>query len=117
MPLSTIREKWQNILREALRLNASLALGLTNCFASSVSGNRITLTVSFAFHRDQLMKPENRLTLEKAFDTILGSVPEIIVVTAGSEKPIETPAADATTTPLLNKAMELLGGTLVEEGA
>lgn len=115
MPLDTIRAKWQNILREALRLNASLALGLTNCFASHVSGNRITLTVSFAFHRDQLMKPENRLTLEKAFDTILGSVPEIIVVIAGSEKPVEAKAVNEKTEPLLNKAMEMLGGTLITD--
>lgn len=115
MPLDTIRAKWQNILREALRLNASLALGLTNCFASNVSGNRITLTVSFAFHRDQLMKPENRLTLEKAFDTILGSVPEITVVIAGSEKPLETKPVNEKTEPLLNKAMEMLGGTLITD--
>jgi DNA polymerase-3 subunit gamma/tau len=117
MPLDTIQAKWQNILREALRLNASLALGLTNCFASQVSGNRITLTVSFAFHRDQLMKPENRLTLEKAFDTILGSVPEITVIVAGSDKSAETKPADAKNEPLLSKAMELLGGKLIEEGA
>jgi DNA polymerase-3 subunit gamma/tau len=112
--LETIREKWQNILREALRLNASLALGLTNCFVSDVTGNRITLTVSFAFHRDQLMKKENRLTLEKAFDTILGSVPEITVIIAGSEtaqKAEETEKQD----PLLSKAMELLGGKLVTD--
>ncbi|MFZ1719751.1 MAG: hypothetical protein WAU28_00185, partial [Candidatus Moraniibacteriota bacterium] len=115
LPLDTIRTKWQNILREALRLNASLALGLTNCYASHVSGNRITLTVSFAFHRDQLMKPENRLTLEKAFDTILGSVPEIIVITAGSEKPVEAKAVNEKTEPLLSKAMEMLGGTLVTD--
>ena len=115
LPLDTIREKWQNILREALRLNASLALGLTNCYASHVSGNRITLTVSFAFHQDQLMKPENRLTLEKAFDTILGSVPEIIVVTAESEKPTEAKRIDKKTEPLLSKAMEMLGGKLVTD--
>ncbi len=116
LPLSSIQEKWANILREALRLNASLALGLANCFASHVSGNRITLTVPFAFHRDQLMKKENRLTLEKAFDTILGSVPEIIVVIAGSEKPVEAKAVSEKTEPLLSKAMEMLGGKLVEEG-
>ncbi len=116
IPLETIQSKWKNILREALRLNASLALGLTNCFISDVSGNRITLTVSFTFHRDQLMKPENRLTLEKAFDTILGSVPEITVVIAGSEKN-EASATDTAKEPLLSKAMELLGGKLVEEGA
>jgi len=114
--LETIHNKWQNILREAIRLNASLALGLTNCFASDVSGNRITLTVTFAFHRDQLMKQENRLTLEKAFDTILGSVPEITVVIAGSEKAAAA-ATQSTDEPLLSKAMELLGGKLVEEGA
>lgn len=116
IPLATIQEKWPNILREALQLNASLALGLSNCYASNVSGNRITLTVSFAFHRDQLMKQENRLTLEKAFDTILGSVPEITVVVTGSEKPAEAKAIDEQHDPLLSKAMELLGGTLVEEG-
>jgi DNA polymerase-3 subunit gamma/tau len=113
MSLEAIQNKWQNILREAIRLNASLALGLTNCFASNVSGNRITLTVTFAFHRDQLMKQENRLTLEKAFDTILGSVPEITVIVAGSEKEaISAPVADE---PLLSKAMEMLGGTLVTD--
>jgi len=113
IPLETIQNKWQNILREAIRLNASLALGLTNCFISDVSGNRITLTVSFAFHRDQLMKQENRLTLEKAFDTILGSVPEITVITLGNDKQAtETKAKEE---PLLSKAMELLGGTLVAD--
>lgn len=112
--LETIHNKWQNILREAIRLNASLALGLTNCFVSDVSGNRITLTVTFAFHRDQLMKQENRLTLEKAFDTILGSVPEITVVIAGSEK-ADTAAEPSADEPLLSKAMELLGGTLVTD--
>ena len=112
--LETIQSKWPNILREAIRLNASLALGLTNCFASDVSGNRITLTVSFAFHRDQLMKQENRLTLEKAFDTILGSVPEITVVITGSEK-TATAAEPSAGEPLLSKAMELLGGTLVTD--
>ncbi len=61
------------------------------------------------------MKPENRLTLEKAFDTILGSVPEIIVVTAGNEKLAEAKAVNEQTEPLLSKAMEMLGGTLVTD--
>lgn len=112
--LDTVQSKWQNILREAIRLNASLALGLTNCFVSNIAGNRITLTVSFAFHRDQLMKQENRLTLEKAFDTILGSVPEITVIVAGSEKE-SAAVTQSTDEPLLSKAMEMLGGTLVTE--
>lgn len=109
--IETVRARLSEIEREALRLNASLTLALTNSFLANIEGNTVFFAAKFPFHRDQLMKPENRLTLEKAFATILGCELSVSVIL---EKDLEQPKSD-TENPLLSKAMEMLGGKLVPE--
>ncbi len=111
--IETVRARLSEIEREALRLNASLTLGLTNSFLTKIEGKTVFFAAKFPFHRDQLMKQENRLTLEKAFATILGYELSVTVIL---EKDLEQPKKSDASNPLLSKAMEMLGGKLVPEG-
>lgn len=100
-----VRDRWQEILREATRINASLTLALSNASPREVSGDRITLAVRFPFHRDRLVDPGNALTLREAFDTILSASTRVSVVV--------DPSAGKTDNPLVSKALNALGGEIV----
>ncbi len=73
--LTHIKEQWLAILHTAKKLNASISLGLSTARPSEVSGNTIIIAVKYPFHKERLEEKANQLTLEKAFDTILGARP------------------------------------------
>ena len=71
--LSHIKESWSAILDTAKRLNASISLGLSTARPVETTGSTIVIAVKYPFHKERLEEKANQLTLEKAFDTILGA--------------------------------------------
>lgn len=104
--LSRVRREWRAILQHAKHLNASLGVALSTTELFVGEENYVVLEVKYPFHKDRLEKPENRLTIDTAFATILGfRVPWIVRVAKREEE---------TQSPLLNQALEALGGKLVQ---
>lgn len=103
-----VRREWRTIVETAKRLNASLGVALSTTELSIADEQTAVLGVKYPFHKERLEKPENRLTIDTAFATILGfQVPWVIQV---AEK-IETEPAS----PILSQALETLGGKLVAD--
>ncbi|MBI2439253.1 MAG: DNA polymerase III subunit gamma/tau [Candidatus Moranbacteria bacterium] len=115
LSLADILEKWQRILDTAKNLNASLTLALSTASPIRVEGNTITLAVKYSFHKERLEEPANQLTLKKAFDTILTSQITVRIVLDGEK--VEKKNDSFLTHPLVNQAMELLGGRVIPENS
>lgn len=119
--LYDVDKNWRAITQEICANNASLATLLPTCRVVGVEGNSIIIATKFPFHRDKLKEQSNQLTVESAFDKILGSQLRLKAVTmeeAGisvqesakpgiEEKPKETSS-------LLSDAAGIMGGTIVE---
>lgn len=103
--LAKVASRWPAIVAHAKSLNASLGVALSTT-ELSLEGGVAALKVKYPFHKDRLEKPENRLTIDTAFATILGfRVPWEVRVT-------ET-ASTNSHPPIINQALEALGGKLV----
>ncbi|MDD2766501.1 MAG: DNA polymerase III subunit gamma/tau [Candidatus Moranbacteria bacterium] len=117
--LETVQKNWHEVLTTAKKLNASLTLALTTARPIETTGNIITIAVKYPFHKERLDEAGNQLTLATAFDTILKSKTRIKIML---ETSTITPTENHTATqeqvstidnPLINQAMEMLGGKLV----
>lgn len=112
--LSAIEKSWQAILNAAKRLNASISLALSNSRPIETDGFTITIAVKYPFHKERLDEPANRLTLEKAFDTILGARTKLRIVLESASLSQEAKQS-VQENPLIHQAMEMLGGRIVPE--
>ncbi len=110
--LSHIKEHWLAILNTAKHLNASISLGLSTARPSEVSGNTIVIAVKYPFHKERLEEKANQLTLEKAFDTILGAKMKLVIVLEAKET---SEMKEADQNPLISQALSMLGGRVVSE--
>jgi DNA polymerase-3 subunit gamma/tau len=110
--MDDVRNRWHGVMDKAKELNASLALALLNCQPLRLEGSTIVLGVKFPFHKEKLNTAENRLTVEKAFDTILGAKTKVQVVVDESAAPAPQ-GASAMDNPLLAQAVSILGGQVV----
>ncbi|MFZ2300207.1 MAG: DNA polymerase III subunit gamma/tau [Candidatus Moraniibacteriota bacterium] len=112
--LAKIQESWGAILHTAKQLNASLTLALSTARPLETRGSTITIAVKYPFHKERLDEQANRLTLKTAFDTILKSKVKIRIVLESTEKQKQD-TSSLLSNPLVNQAMDLLGGTLIKE--
>jgi len=121
LSLEVIKREWSTILTTAKKLNASLTLALTTARPIMTENNIITIAVKYPFHKERLDEKGNQLTLTTAFDTILKSKTRIKIVLENSSSlsKEEHKNTDEETisqkNPLISQAMEMLGGTLVNE--
>ncbi len=110
--LSHIREHWHAILDTAKRLNASLTLGLSTARPVETTGSTIVIAVKYPFHKERLEDKANQLTLQKAFDTILGAQ-TTLVIKLDDAKTAENDAESDN--PLISQALDMLGGRVITE--
>jgi DNA polymerase-3 subunit gamma/tau len=111
--LAHIKEHWLAILDTAKKLNASLSLGLSTARPIETSGSTIVIAVKYPFHKERLEESANQLTLQKAFDTILGSKTKLVIRLDDTKNATADAAADEN--PLINQALSMLGGRVVTE--
>lgn len=109
--LHTITDVWSDLLSMAKRLNASLNLALSTAHPVEVRGNVVTIAVKYPFHKERLDERANQLTLATAFDTILKSKMKIKIIVEGT--PTEEKKETEKRNPLINQAMEMLGGKMI----
>lgn len=123
LTMDDVRMNWNKILEQIKPLNHSLQALLFSCQVFSVSGGTVTLATPYDFYKEKLNDPKNRLTVETVFGKILESQIFIKTVTnkeVGIEtKPAysqnDTPKSDGQQDSLLASAMEIMGGSVVQE--
>lgn len=111
--LSHIKEQWLAILNTAKHLNASISLGLSTARPIETTGSTIVIAVKYPFHKERLEEKTNQLTLEKAFDTILGAKMKLVIVLESAQNEAETKEEN----PLISQALSMLGGRVVTENS
>ncbi len=111
--LSHIKEHWLAILDTAKKLNASLSLGLSTARPIETTGSTIVIAVKYPFHKERLEEKANQLTLEKAFDTILGAKMKLVIKLDETKTAASSQSVDEN--PLINQALSMLGGHVVTE--
>ena len=116
--LAHIQASWSAILETAKHLNASISLGLSTARPVETNGSTIVIAVKYPFHKERLEEAANQLTLEKAFDTILGAKMKLVIRVDDSLKAREANAAnEADSNPLINQALSMLGGRVVTDNS
>ncbi len=119
-----INDSWSKILEEIKPYNHSLSALLLGCKVKNISGKNITLATPYSFHKERIENSQNKLTIEKVFSKILG----LSVSVQAELDPSITPKKDIVTetgkdnskeksgkqNDLLNSAMEIFGGKIVE---
>lgn len=124
--LNDVKTHWKQFIVETKAINHSLSAVLQSCQPISVDAGIISIAAKFTFHKDKLNEYGNKLTLEETFAKILGLRLLIKVITAqeagitiasslnqpSSSAPVEQEPSE--TSSLLNDAMNLMGGTIVE---
>jgi len=113
--LSAVRESWAAILNTAKHLNASLSLALSTARPVETEGATIVIAVKYPFHKERLEEKNNRLTLEKAFDSILGQNFKLSIVLEESTIMKDEPKKEHMENPLVTQAVAMLGGRIVTE--
>ncbi len=111
--LEEIRQKWPIFINAVKDINASLSVALQSTRPVAADGNNLTLATKYTFHKERLEDSSNRLTLEQAFGTILGSY---LSISIAEKREDEAPTEDCTSmerSPLISDALSLLGGQVL----
>ncbi|MEI9967070.1 MAG: DNA polymerase III subunit gamma/tau [Candidatus Moraniibacteriota bacterium] len=106
--LSRVHDAWNDILATARELNASLSLALSTARPFAIEEDTIRIAVRYPFHKERLDDPANQLTLQEAFDRILGSKMRLEIVLE-TEQVTEKAKSN---NPLVDQALSLLGGRI-----
>ncbi|MCX6763549.1 MAG: DNA polymerase III subunit gamma/tau [Candidatus Moranbacteria bacterium] len=123
LDIEKIKRNWNKLLEEIKPHNHSLKALLSNCTVVSVAGQEITIATSYDFYKEKLNERSSRLTVEEVFGSILGLPISIKAVTKKeiglSEETIsKEPASQEKSGAqdgLLNSALEILGGKVINE--
>lgn len=109
--LTIFTQRWQKCVARVQEKNSSLAALLSTAKLTGFKDNKLTLTVPYTFHQEKLLDGENRLTIEDSVGTICGLDIKIDAIIEVKE---ETKNSNATPSELLNQAMHMMGGQVVE---
>lgn len=113
-----VQSKWNQLLVDIQPYNHSLKALLLNCQATGIEGDTIVVATPYEFYNERLQENGNRLTIEDVFSKILGcKVKMKIVVDKNLVKKNSDHLAeknDSVQNPLLDSAMEIMGGKIVE---
>ncbi len=123
--IEDIREKWREIIKETKPFNHSISLFLMNCEPFKIEGNCLAIVTKYKFYKDKLGEVQNKLTIENVLAKILGSKLKVKFLSedeAGIKIKSQSAPKDSSssqkpreTSSLLNDALEMMGGKIVEE--
>jgi hypothetical protein len=111
-----VHEKWNQFLEEIKPHNHSLKALLSNCQISGVKGQEVTLCTSYDFYKGRLNEVTNRATMEKVLGNILGQ--KVLLKTITNKEaglPDAPKESGEKKNSLIQSALEILGGKVVEE--
>jgi hypothetical protein len=121
-----VKKHWKQFIIDTKSKNHSLSAVLQSCQPVGVEAGIVTVATKFTFHKDKLNEYGNKLTLEETFAKILGLRLLIKVITAEEagitiasslNQHVSTGTVEQAsheTSSLLNDAMNLMGGNIVE---
>jgi len=124
--INDVKKNWGRFIIDTKAKNHSLSAVLQSCQPVSVEAGIVTVATKFTFHKDKLNEYGNKLTLEETFAKILGLRLLIKVITAEeagitiasslnqNTNPAPTEQTPHETSSLLNDAMNLMGGNIVQ---
>jgi DNA polymerase-3 subunit gamma/tau len=107
LELSTVQERWPEVLAAARRESVHLQAYLRAGEPVAVTGDSLTLEVKTDFHRGMLEQPANRQKVEAVLARVFGR-PLKLVITAGR------PPVDGVNQEVLDKLVEYFGPDKVE---
>lgn len=121
--IDDVKDVWKRFLEEIKPYNHSLNALLSNCQPAKVEGITVTIAAKYAFHRDKANETANKLTIEKVLGKLLGSRVKVCAVSeeeagikiVSKNTPPVTAKEPGTQDSLLNDAMSIMGGKVVEE--
>jgi DNA polymerase-3 subunit gamma/tau len=127
--IGKIEDNWNVFLKEIKPFNHSLASFLSNCKPLEISGNTLVLVVPYNFYKDKLKEVQNKLTVEEVLAKIFKCTLRLKVLCeeeAGikikirpseiSDEPGQKEEKKPSeTSSLLDEAMKIMGGKMVEE--
>jgi hypothetical protein len=108
--LEIVQKEWHAIINKVKLLNAGLSVALQNARLVTLEDNQLHIAVKYKFHQERLNEATHRLTLQEAFDTILGTHLAFCIVQEASTVRAEEPRPED---PLVQHALELLGGSVL----
>ncbi len=106
---SQIQKAWPHVIATIKHDNLPLASLLSHAFPKQIAGNDLIIVVKYDIHKDKILEQKNKLTIIKAFATIITS-PINIRVEVVSEEDFLT----CSPSELLARARDLMGGTVLE---
>ena len=113
-----VRNNWKRLLVDIKPFNHSLNALLSNCKPIETKNNEIILATPYGFYKDKLDIPSNKLTVEEVFGKILGFQIRVSILVDKNVFP-EKEAGEAErpgeNQSLLDDALEIMGGKIVEE--
>jgi DNA polymerase-3 subunit gamma/tau len=118
LTIEEVKDKWSQFLEAIKPHNHSLKALLSNCRVSGVKGQGILLRTSYDFYKERLNEPRNKAAMEEVLGNILGQ--KVILKTVTNKEASVANQQSATDNeqqrnPLLQSALEILGGKVVEE--
>ncbi len=108
--LEVVEREWRAIINKVKLLNASLSVALQSAQLVSIQNNTLLIAIKYKFHQERLNEAPNRLTLQEAFDTILGTRLAFSIVSETKTEDLKPKEAN---NPLIDHALELLGGSVL----
>jgi DNA polymerase III subunit gamma/tau len=116
-----IKDNWGNILKATRPHNHSLMALLSNCEPIRIEDGKILIATKYSFYKDKLNGKSIRPIIEEVIDKILNSRVSVRFVTeeeagvkiSGPQQTVNNPESKGSGS-LLDEAMKLMGGKIVE---
>lgn len=129
LAIDDVKYKWKEIIKETKPYNHSLSAFLLNCQPIEIKDGYLVIVTKYKFYKDKLSEVQNKLTIEKVLAKILGSEIRVkflsedeagVKIKTKSPVPKDSSSSEKLNVPretksLLNDAMEMFGGKIVEE--
>ena len=118
LSVAAVEARWPAMLELLGRRRKVTAL-LRDARVAAVQADAVTLEFDYAFHAEQVEKPENRLVTEKALQRVFGRPLRARVVVKGAAERRTVAASPERTDPVVRHALKTVfpGATIIDEAA
>ena len=118
LSVAAVEAQWPAMLELLGRRRKVTAL-LRDARVTAVQADAVTLEFDYAFHAEQVEKPENRLVTEKALQRVFGRPLRARVVVKGAAERSTVAASPERTDPVVRHALKTVfpGATIIDEAA
>ena len=105
-----VSSKWAQVVSRIMEINGPLAHLLKSSQFISAHGGIIKVEVKYKFHKQNLEHPKNQQVIRQVFKEVYGQNLALV----GEVRPLQDTASQAASLPVLNEALKVFGGELME---